>query len=100
MENKQVAIQKFLELERKKTVVKKFFDELSEATEAVAKELGIGGFFQDPSDGTVFKIVVPDGRFVHYERIGYVRTRRSDEKRGDLSLKEAEAAGFKVPGKE
>ena len=99
-EQKIAVIQRFLELERQKANVKKFFDQLSEATEALSKEVGIGGFFQDPSDGTVFKIVVPSGRFVHYENISYIRTRRSDEKRGDLSLKEAEAAGYKVPGKE
>ena len=94
------VVQRFLELERQKATVKKYFEQLAEATEALAKEVGIGGFFQDPSDGTVFKVVVPDGRFVHYERIGYVRTRRSDEKRGDLSLKEAQAAGFNIAGKE
>jgi hypothetical protein len=90
------ALQKFLELERKKSEVKKFFEELKEATEAVAKEIGINGFFQDPSDGTVFKIVIPEGRFVAFDHIGYVRTRRADEKRGDLSLKEAQEAGFDV----
>ncbi len=94
------AIQKFLELERKKSEVKKYFEELKQATEAVAAEVGINSFFQDPSDGTVFKVVVPEGRFVAYEKVGYVRTRRSDEKRGDLSIKEAEAAGFQVPSKE
>jgi len=94
------VVQRFLELERQKASVKKYFDQLSEATEALAKEVGIGGYFQDPSDGTVFKVVKPEGRFVHYEDVSYVRTRRIDEKRGDLSLKEAEAAGFKVPGKD
>jgi hypothetical protein len=94
------VVQRLLELERQKAAVKKYFQDLSEATEALAKEVGIGGFFQDPSDGTVFKVVVPDGRWVNYETISYVRTRRSDEKRGDLSLKEAQAAGFTVPGKD
>lgn len=87
---------KFIELEKQKEKVKKFFEELKAANEEVAKEVGIGGMFQDPSDGTVFKVVIPDGKFVAFEKIGYKRTRRQHEERGDLSLKEAEAAGFKV----
>lgn len=92
------AIQRFIELEKKKAEVKKYFEELSEAVEAVSKETGINGYFQDPTDGTVFKIVIPEGRFVNYEKIGYQRTRRAylGEKRGDLSLKEAKEAGFEV----
>ena len=94
------AVQRFLELERKKTEVKKYFDELSAATEALVSEIGLNNLFQDPTDGTVFKLLIPEGRFVHYEKFSYVRTRRIDEKRGDLSIKEAQAAGFTVPGKE
>jgi hypothetical protein len=90
------AIQRFIELERKKTDVKKYFEELKKAIEAVVAEVGVGNYFQDPTDGTVFKLVEPEGRFVNYERFGYNRTRRKDEKRGDLSMKEAQEAGFKV----
>jgi hypothetical protein len=93
------ALQKFLELERKKSEVKKFFEELSEATAALAKEIGVNSYFQD-AEGTVYKIVVPSGRFVHYETISYIRTRRGDEKKGDLSMKEAEGAGFTLPSKD
>jgi len=90
------AIQKFIELERKKADVKRYFDELSLALEAVVAEVGVNTYFQDPSDGTVYKTTIPDGRFVHYEKFGYHRTRRGDEKRGDLSMKEAQEAGFEV----
>lgn len=96
MSNLSPAIQKFIELERKKTDVKRYFEELKKATEEVVKEIGVGAYFQDPTDNTVYKIVEPEGRFVNYERFGYVRTRRADEKRGDLSLKEAQEAGFDV----
>lgn len=96
MSNLSPAIQRFIELERKKTEIKRFFEELKLATEEVVKEIGVGSYFQDPSDGTVYKIVEPEGRFVNYERYGYVRTRRADEKRGDLSMKEAQEAGFTV----
>ena len=90
------AIQRFIELERKKTDVKKYFDELSEALEAVVAEIGVNSYFQDPSDGTVYKLLIPEGKFVHFERFGYHRTKRGEEKRGDLSMKEAQEAGFKV----
>jgi hypothetical protein len=88
------AIQRFIELERKKTDIKRYFEELNEALEAVVAEVGVGTYFQDPSDGTVFKLLVPEGKFVHFERFGYHRTKRGDEKRGDLSMKEAQEAGF------
>ena len=90
------AQQRFVELEKKKEEVKKFFEDLKNANEEVAKEVGINGYFQD-NEGTVYKVVVPEGKFVTFDKIGYNRTRRNGEKRGDLSLTEAEAAGYTVP---
>lgn len=88
----------FVELEKQKEEVKKFFQKLKEATEAVRAEIGLNGYFQD-NEGTVYKIVEPKGRFVEYDKLSYVRTRRMNEERGDLSLKEAETAGFAVQKK-
>lgn len=88
----------FLKLEKRRDEVKQYFDDLEAAVKDVAAEIGIGGMFQD-SEGTVYKIVEPNGRYVHYEKHSYVRTRRPHEDRGDLSIKEAEAAGFKIPDK-
>lgn len=90
---------KFVELEQKKEEVKRYFDELRAATEAVAKEVGVNGYFQDHA-GIVYKIVEPEGKFVTFDKISYVRTRRAHEKRGDLSMKEAEGAGFTLPNRE
>lgn len=89
------AQKKFVELERKKEEVKKFFDELNASVVAISKEVGVNGYFQD-DQGIVYKVVVPDGKFVYFEHISYVRTRRPHEKRGDLSMKEASDAGYKV----
>ena len=86
---------RFVELERKKEEVKKYFDELTVACEAVSKEIGINGMFQD-DHGIVYKVVIPDGKFVYFEKISYKRTKRPNEERGDLSMKEAEGAGFKL----
>jgi len=89
------AQKKFVLLEKRKEEIKKYFEELSEAVKAVATEIGINGYFQD-TEGTVYKIIEPEGKFVTFEKISYIRTRRIGEKRGDLSLKEAEEAGFTV----
>lgn len=88
---------RFVQLEKKKEEIKKYFEQLEQATQDVAKEIGVGGLFQDV-EGTVYKIVIPEGRFVHFDKIGYQRTRRSGEKKGDLSLTAAREAGFVVEG--
>ena len=85
----------FVELEKQKEKVKEFFQKLKEATEAVRAEIGLNGFFQD-SEGTVYQIVEPKGKWVEYDKISYIRTRRDNEVKGDLSLDKAEAAGFAV----
>jgi len=86
---------RFVELELKKQEYKEFFEELKEATQAVADEIGVGGMFQD-DDATVYQIVIPEGKWVHFDNIGYQRTRRGEEKRGDLSLKKARDNGFEI----
>ena len=90
---------RFVELEKKKAEVKKYFEELDTATKDLAAEIGVNGFFQD-NEGTVYKVVVPEGTFVKYNKIGYERTRRLalNETKGDLSLKQAREAGFVVEG--
>jgi hypothetical protein len=90
---------KFVELEKRKEEVKKYFDDLNLAVEAVSREIGINGFFQD-NEGTVYQVVVPEGKFVYFEKLSYLRTRRSNEKRGDLSMEKAKAAGFTLPNRE
>lgn len=89
------AQERFVVLEKVKDEYKAWLEQLAEATKAVAEEVGVDGYFQD-DEGTVYKVVVPAGRFVHYEAVSYVRTKRAGEERGSLSLKEVEAAGFKV----
>jgi len=86
---------RFVELEKQKQDHRLFFEELESAAQEVADEIGIDSMFQD-DEGTVYQVVIPEGRFVHYPKIGYIRTRRTEEKRGDLSLKKAKEAGFEV----
>ena len=91
--NKLTAAQKrFIELEKQR---KQFLDGFDAALQAVKKEVGIDGYFQD-EDGTVYKVVAPAGRWVKFDAVSYLRTRRGDEKQGTLSQKEATEHGFDV----
>jgi len=92
------AQKKLVELDKRKEEIKKFHDDLSAAVADVQKEIGIDGFFQD-HEGTVYQIVVPKGKFMYFDHISYIRTRRLNEKSGDLSLDKAQAAGYTVPSK-
>ena len=86
---------RFIELEKKKEESKKFYEEFKQVTEQLAEEVGIGGHFKD-SEGTVYQVVVPEGKFVPFDKVSYIRTRRSHEKRGDLSLTKARELGYEV----
>lgn len=90
------AQKKLIELDKKKEEVKKFFDDYNAAIEAVVAESGVGHFFQD-EDGTVYKTIVPEGKFVHFQKYDVNRTRRAGEVKGSLSMKEAVEAGFFLP---
>lgn len=89
------AVSRFIELDKKKEEVKKFFEEYKLAVEALVQEIGVGGHFQD-ADGTVYLVEVPEGKFVAFDKYSVVRTRRSHEKRGDLSLTRARDLGYSV----
>jgi hypothetical protein len=80
-------------LEKQKQEVKKFYENLKEATEALVKESGVGSYFID-EEGIVYGIIEPEGRFIYYEKYDVIRTRRPGETRGTLSLKEAKERGF------
>lgn len=89
------VVQKFIELDKKKAEVKKFFEEYKAAIDAVIEEVGVGGHFQD-ADGTVYQTAIPEGRFVAFDKFTVQRTRREGEKRGDLSLTKARDLGYEV----
>ena len=85
---------RFVELEKQRKALSEVFEE---ALQAVASEVGMDGYFQD-TERIVYKIIAPTGRWVRFDPISYVRTRRGEEKQGTLSAKEAQAAGFEVGG--
>lgn len=86
---------KYIELEKKKEHYKLFLEELKQVTEQLAKEVGIGGHFQD-AEGTVYQVEETQGKFVYFDRFEIKRTRRIGEKSGSLSLTKAKELGYAV----
>ena len=88
--------QRLVELNRKKdNEIKKFYEEYEEALVAVIAEGGIGSHFQD-DEGIVYQLVIPEGRFVKFDKFALNHTRRSTEEKGTLSEKAAKEMGFEV----
>lgn len=84
----------FLELVKQFESLKELMVQTREKLDVVCEELGVGNYIQDPNTGLVYKIARPEGTFVHFHKIGYVRTAKADERQGTLSKKEAESMGF------
>lgn len=92
MDLKPLFIQLAKDLEAKQQEANDLRDRLAE----VMGKLGTGTFVQDLNDLTVYKIVKPNGTFISFKDIDYIRTAKVGENRGDLSKKAAEEAGFTV----
>lgn len=88
---------RFIELEKKKDEVKKFYEDFEAATAALVAEQGLDSYFQD-EEGTVYKLVAAEGKYVKFDKYSYNRTKRPGEERGTLSMKEAKEKGFNVGG--
>lgn len=89
------AQERLIALDLRKPEIEKYYEDLAQALKDLEFESGVDSYFQGP-DGVVYKVVKPTGTFVAYKELGYHRTKRPDEDRGTLSVKEAQAAGFKV----
>lgn len=68
--------------------------ELKEELTGLMNTIPVGTLFQDQETSLVYKITVPDGKYMYFDKIDYVRTKKADERQGSLSKKEAEEAGF------
>jgi len=71
-------------------------DKLRGQLNAALAKLPLNSYVQDPTTGLVYKVVVPQGRFVSFQHLDYVRTKKPDERQGSLSAKEAKEQGFTV----
>lgn len=86
---------RFIELDRRKDEVKRFFEEYQAAIKALIDQHGVGHHFQD-DQGIVYQLVELEGKWVNFDRFGVERTRRSGEDRGSLSMKKAKELGYAV----
>jgi hypothetical protein len=98
MEGKMLTDQqkKFIEVTKELELIKEKRKEIGSQLEELANQIGVGSSFQDPEDQTVFEIVVPDGKYMYFDKIDYVRTRREGERSGSLSLKRAKELGYEL----
>lgn len=87
--------QRFVELEKRKEEVRKYYEELQASIVDLISEYGLNSYFQD-DQGTVYKLIECDGKFVKFDRFTYCRTKRPGEERGTLSIKEAREHGFQI----
>lgn len=86
---------KFLTLAKKFEALREELKAVGEEMNQVMESIGIGSaLFQDPETMAVYRVIEPKGTFVEYRKIGYQRTALEGEARGDVSKKDAEAAGF------
>ena len=86
----------FIELSKKAESLKNELKELGPKLEELLNQIGVGSSFQDPTDNTVFEIVVPRGTFVSFKTVDYDRTKREGESKGSLSVKRAKELGFNL----
>lgn len=87
--------QRFVELDKKKAQYKEFLEQYNQTIKDLAREIGIGGHFQD-YEGTVYQMAECEGTFVHFNKFEVKRTRREGERAGSLSLTKANELGYGV----
>jgi len=87
--------EKIVELVEAKEELKRQMLEVDGKLEQQLVALGIGKAFQAP-DGIVYQVVRPNGTFMYFKTIDYVRTKRAHETKGTLSKTEAKSMGFEI----
>lgn len=88
---REEAANKLIELDEKSAEIKKHYEELSEVLEVLGPE----AHFQSP-EGLVYLVEEADGKWVKFEKLRYIRTKKADEKRGVLSVKRAKELGYEI----
>lgn len=90
------AQQKFLEISARYEELKAEMKLLKPELNGLLEEIGTDTYFQDPATKLVYKVVQPTGTYIEFSKISYNRTKKEDEKKGSLSKKEAQEAGFEL----
>lgn len=86
--------ERFLELVHAYEDLKSNMEKVRNELNQIMLELKVGTYLQDSVTGAVYKIVKPNGTFMYYRDIDFVRTALPGEDRGTLSKKEAQEMGF------
>ena len=94
MSDKQAKHAKFLELAKYSEQLKEKQDEVRTELTALMLDLGFDTALQDPDTLAVYKIVKPNGTFMYYRDVDYVRTALPGERAGTLSKEKAKELGF------
>lgn len=85
---------KFLDLAKEYENQVDSLKEVSNRLQVVMLEMGVDQFVQDSETKIVYQTTKPNGVFVYYKVIDYIRTKKENERAGSLSVKKAEEAGF------
>jgi len=94
----EASIQRYLLALDAYDQTKRIREEYDTAIQELINVVGLGFYFNDPAFGTVFKTLVPKGRFVEFKHVDVAYTKRDHlgEKQGILSMKEAQDQGFSL----
>lgn len=87
---------KFIELSKRYEALKEEMKQIKPQLHELLGEIGIDNMFQDPETKLVYKVIKPTGTFISFDEIGYNRTKKAEEKKGTLSKKEAQEAGYEL----
>lgn len=87
--------EKMVELANKKEALKVQMSEVNVELQQTLLALGEGAYFQS-KEGLVYKVVKPTGKYMYFDVIDYVRTKKQEESKGSLSKSEAKSLGFEV----
>ena len=85
---------KFLELAKYSEQLKEKQEEVRAELTALMTQVGYDASLQDPETLVVYKIVKPNGTFMYYRDIDYIRTALPGKRAGTLSKEKAKELGY------
>jgi len=87
--------ERIIMLAKEREVLAEKAKEVSKQLEEALLVAGVSDtMFQDPETKIVYQVIKPKGTFIAFKEIDYIRTRKSVDEKGDLSMEKAMAAGF------
>jgi hypothetical protein len=87
---------KALELIKRYEQLKEEMKTVKEQMDVELQAIGVGQYFQDPETKIAYRVAVPSGKYVFFDTVIFERTRKTGEKSGSMSLKDAKEHGCEV----